>query len=140
MYWRSFSTLFTPGYVHHVHGGHQSNQRKPPTCLKLVTNFITSSFIEKYTTPQLQKKKCDSEWASGCCLSTNEDFFLSVISWLEHVIFRWDDNGVRFMLDQHGELDFYSASSLKQQTVGIHVAPLGRIIKISRQPIFTLTP
>jgi predicted HNH restriction endonuclease len=34
---------------------------------------------------------------------------------------------VRFVLDKHAELDFYSASSLKQQTAGRHVAPLGHI-------------
>ena len=32
-----------------------------------------------------------------------------------------DDDDVRFVLDQHAELDFYSASSLKQQSVGRHV-------------------
>jgi hypothetical protein len=37
---------------------------------------------------------------------------------------------VRYVLDQHAELDFYSASSLKQQSVGRHVAPLGHIILI----------
>jgi hypothetical protein len=39
---------------------------------------------------------------------------------------------VRFVLDQHAELDFYSASSLKQQSAGRHVAPLGHIILIRR--------
>ena len=38
------------------------------------------------------------------------------------------------------ELDFYSANSLKQQSAGIHVAPLGHIILIPSQPVFTLTP
>jgi hypothetical protein len=31
---------------------------------------------------------------------------------------------VCFVLDQHAELDFYSASSLKQQSADKHVAPL----------------
>ena len=35
----------------------------------------------------------------------------SVISWQEQVIFWWD---VRFVLDQHSELDFNSARSLKR--------------------------
>jgi hypothetical protein len=30
----------------------------------------------------------------------------------------------RFVLDQHAELDFYSASSLKQHSAGRHVSPL----------------
>jgi hypothetical protein len=37
---------------------------------------------------------------------------------------------VRFVLDQHAELDFYSASSLKQQSTDRHVAPLGQIIAV----------
>jgi hypothetical protein len=43
-------------------------------------------------------------------------------------------------LDQHVELDIYSASSLKQQSVGRHVAPLGHIIPTPSQPVFALTP
>ena len=53
----------------------------------------------------------------------------SPISWWEQVTFWWDDN-VRFILDQHAELDFYSASSLKQQSADRHVAPLEHIILI----------
>jgi hypothetical protein len=34
------------------------------------------------------------------------------------------DNDVRFILDQQAELDFYSSSSLKQQSTGRHVASL----------------
>jgi hypothetical protein len=45
-----------------------------------------------------------------------------------------------FFLDQHAELGFYSASSLKQQSVGRHVAPLGHIILIPSQPVFALSP
>jgi len=44
------------------------------------------------------------------------------------------------VLDQHAELDLYSASSLKQQSAGRHVAPLGHIILIPRQPVFALSP
>ena len=44
------------------------------------------------------------------------------------------------VLDQHAELDFYSASSLKQQFAGRHVAPLGNIILIPSQPVFALSP
>ena len=35
----------------------------------------------------------------------------------------WDDNDVCFIQDQHAEFNFYCASSLKQQSAGIHVAP-----------------
>jgi hypothetical protein len=54
--------------------------------------------------------------------------------------FKWDEDEVRFVLDQHAELDFYSVSSLKQQSAGRLVAPLGHIILIMSQPVFTLTP
>jgi hypothetical protein len=52
------------------------------------------------------------------------------VSWREQVNFQWDDDKVRFVLDQHAELDFYSASSLNQQSADRHVAPLGHIILI----------
>jgi hypothetical protein len=51
-----------------------------------------------------------------------------------------DDNEIRFVLDQHAELDFYSANSLKQHSTGRHVAPLGHIILIPSQPAFALFP
>ena len=43
----------------------------------------------------------------------------SAISRREKVNFQQDDDEVRFGLDQHAELDFNSASSLKQQSVGM---------------------
>ena len=55
----------------------------------------------------------------------------------EYVNFQWKDE-VRFVPDQHAELDMYSASSLKQQFVGRHVAPHGHIILIPSQPVFLL--
>jgi len=58
----------------------------------------------------------------------------------EQVNFQWYDDEVRFVLDQHADLDFYSSSSMKQQSAGRHVAPLGHIILIPRQPVFALTP
>jgi hypothetical protein len=44
-----------------------------------------------------------------------------------------------FVLDQHAELDFYSVSSLKQQSEDRHVAPLGHIILIQRKLVFVST-
>jgi hypothetical protein len=46
--------------------------------------------------------------------------------------------GPLFVLDQPAEMDFHSASSLKQQSAGRHVAPLGHIILIPSQPVFLL--
>jgi hypothetical protein len=41
------------------------------------------------------------------------------MSWREEINFQWDDDDdeVLFVLDQHAELDFYSASSLKRQVI-----------------------
>ena len=57
----------------------------------------------------------------------------------------WDghEDDVRFVLDQHVELEFfYSADSLKQQAAGRHVTPLRHIILIPSQPsgLYLQTP
>ena len=62
------------------------------------------------------------------------------MSWREQVNFQSDDDEVRFVLDQHAELEIYSASSLKQQSAGRYVAPLVHIILIQSQPVFALNP
>jgi hypothetical protein len=49
--------------------------------------------------------------ASDCCLTPIQQF--SAILWWEQVNFQSEDDEARFVLDQHTELDFYSASSLK---------------------------
>ena len=65
---------------------------------------------------------------------------MSAISWREQVNFQWDDDEVHFVIDQHAELDFYSDSSMKQQSAGRHITPLGHIILIPSQPISALSP
>ena len=65
---------------------------------------------------------------------------MSSILWPEQFNFQWDDDDVRFVLGQHGELDFHSASSQKQQSADRHVASLGHIILIPSQPVFGLSP
>ena len=45
---------------------------------------------------------------------------------IAQVNFQWNDDEICFVLDQHA-LDFYSASSLKQQPVDRHIVPLGHI-------------
>jgi hypothetical protein len=73
---------------------------------------------------------------SECCLTP-----ISAISWREQVNFQSDDDDeVNFVLDQHADLDFYSARSLKQESADRHVAPLGHIILITSQPVFALSP
>ena len=56
------------------------------------------------------------------------------ISWREQVNVQWDDDKVSLIPDQHAELNFDCASALKQHSAGRHVAPLGNIILIPRQP------
>jgi hypothetical protein len=51
---------------------------------------------------------------SDCCLTPIQQNLL----WREQINFQGDDDEVRFVPDQHAELDFYSASSLKQQSAG----------------------
>jgi hypothetical protein len=79
----------------------------------------------------------ESEWVIVVqCQFSN----FSAISLQDQVNFQWDDDEVHFVLDQHAELDFYSASSLKQQFADRHVPPLGHIILIPSQPVFALSP
>ena len=77
-----------------------------------------------------------SEWL---LFNANSAFF-SAISWREQINFSWDDAEVLFVPDQHAELDFYSAGSLKQKSAGRYVAPLGQISLIPSQPVFALFP
>jgi hypothetical protein len=66
----------------------------------------------------------------------------SVISWREQVLFwrdDYDDDNVRVVLNEHSELDFYSTSSLKQQSAKRHVAPPGHIILIPSKTVYAVT-
>ena len=76
-----------------------------------------------------------------CCLFFFDIRTLITLSCLQSLLtFWWDDNDVRFILDQQAELDFYSSSSLKQQSTGRHVSPLWHIILFPCQPVFAITP
>ena len=76
-----------------------------------------------------------SEWVLLNANSANSQLYHGE----EQVNFQWDDDEVHFILDQHAELDFYSARPLKQQSAGRHVAQLGHIILIPSQPVFALS-
>jgi hypothetical protein len=39
---------------------------------------------------------------------------ISAISWREQVNFKWDDDEIRFVLDQHAEYYFYIISFIKK--------------------------
>jgi hypothetical protein len=64
----------------------------------------------------------------------------SAISWWEQINFQWDDDDVRFVLDNTPSWNFYCASSLKQHSADSHVAPLRHVILIQSQPVFALSP
>jgi predicted alpha/beta hydrolase len=49
-----------------------------------------------------------------------------------------DDDDDDDVLDQHALLDFYCAFSMKQQSMGRYVTPLGHINLISNQPVSLL--
>ena len=53
---------------------------------------------------------------SDYCLTPTQFFSYRYI--MARTSFWWDDDEVCFVLDQHAELDIYSASSLKQQSAG----------------------
>jgi hypothetical protein len=96
---------------------------------------------------QQQKPNCHCKWVMGSKTMTEwvivvnaNSAICSAISWREQLSFQWDDDEVRFVLDQHAELDFYSARSLKQQSADRHVAAFGHIILIPSQPVFALSP
>ena len=50
---------------------------------------------------------------------TNEQFFSYTMTLTSYIQF--DHNEVRFVQDQHIYLDFYSASSRKQQSTGSYI-------------------
>jgi hypothetical protein len=60
--------------------------------------------------------------------------------WYLRFFRRWDDDDVRFVIDQDAELDFVNASSLKQQSECRHVAPFWHIILILSQTVFVVSP
>jgi hypothetical protein len=92
--------------------------------------------IPFYHNSKKNNERTSTEWVSDCCLTPTQQF--SAILWREQVNFQLYDDEVRFVLDQHAELDAYSASSLKQQSTDRHVAPRRHIILIPSQPVFAL--
>jgi hypothetical protein len=61
-----------------------------------------------------------SDWVSDYRLTPNEQCFSYIMVWTSYI--QWNNGDVRFVLDQHAELDFYSARSLTQQSAENHVA------------------
>jgi len=80
--------------------------------------------------------KCNIiEWMqqiSDCCLTPNLHFFSYIKARTSYI--RWYDDDL-FVLDQHAQFDFYSASTMKQQSAVRHVAPLEHFILILSETI-----
>ena len=71
------------------------NERWPFACLKGNNCFKTYNFLIKVENVQMVYSILGSEWAS----------VVSASSWREQTKFQWYDDEVRFVLDQHAELD-----------------------------------
>jgi predicted alpha/beta hydrolase len=87
--------------------------------------------MENFSLNPLLYSVCD------CCLTTSEQFFNTMMR-ISYI--RWDDDDDLFVLDQQVLLDFYCASSLKQQPADRHVAPLGHIILILKPSTCSYSP
>ena len=62
-------------------------------------NYASMSTAGEATETALVKQS-NSKWLEyDCCLTPTQQF--SAISWREQVNFQWNDNEVRFALDQH---------------------------------------
>ena len=59
---------------------------------------------------------------------------ISAISWREQITFRWDDNDIYFVLNQHAKL------KLKQLSKRRHVPPLRHIFLTLSHTVFASTP
>jgi hypothetical protein len=68
----------------------------------------------------------------------NMQFFSYIMVRTSYI--QWDDNDIHFVLDKHALLDFYSANSLKQQSVGDMSPPLRHIILIQSQSAIAFFP
>ena len=64
------------------------------------------------------------------------------VLWQEFVLFWWDDDDddICFVLDQHAELNFYSASSLKQQSLVDMSFHLDTLFWFRANQFFSLCP
>jgi hypothetical protein len=66
---------------------------------------------------------------------------VAAISWREQVNFLWDDDDVRFVLDQHAELDFIVLghwNNSKREDMSLNSSE--NIILIASQLVFALFP
>ena len=64
--------------------------------------------------PQWAVSECDQSWVTAvACIgvwSVVVNHSIGVSDGENKLFFQWDDDEIRFVVDQHAELDFYSAS------------------------------
>jgi hypothetical protein len=73
-----------------------------------------SNFDRVYSELSIVCQIFPTEWASDCCLTPTQHLFSYIMA--RTINFQWNDDEVRFVLDQHTEFDIYSARALKQQS------------------------
>ena len=100
------------------------------------TSYVMVRTSEQYTSYVMARTS--EQYTSYVMARTSEQYTSYVMARTSYI--RRDDDDVRSVLEQHVQLDVYSASSLKQQSSGRHVAPLKHIILIPNQPVFGLHP
>jgi hypothetical protein len=134
-----YSCLFVPLLVWgRLHTEDSQEQRKEAIPIRYEATPAARSF-QQLPLSRNWLIDCLIDWVSEWVLLSANSTMFSAITWREQVNFQWDDAEVRFELDQ--QLEFYSASSLKQQSAGSrHASPLGHIILIPSQPVFALSP
>ena len=69
---------------------------------------------------------------SDCWLASSEQLFIYIMARTRYIKLC----SLYIVLDQRAKLEYYSASSQKQQSMGMHVTPLGHVILI---PVFVLS-
>ena len=98
------------------------------------TSHVMERTSEQYTSYVMAKRS--EQYTSYVMARTSEKYTSYLMARTSYI--QRDDDDVRSVLDQHTQWDVYSASSLKQQSSGRHVAPLKHIILIPSQPGFGL--
>jgi hypothetical protein len=89
------------------------------------------------STSQIKNQEL-SNWSEWVIVVYRKLCKFSAISMREQVNVQWDDDEVRFELDQHAYLDLYSASELKQQSTDRNVDSLGHILLIPSSSLLFL--
>jgi hypothetical protein len=99
----------------------------------LVLPWISSKLqILIYTTISKQHKNLNQQLSEWLLFKAKWEMFQLHVHVYhgenKYFLIWWVHNNACFLLDQHAKLDFYSDSSLKQESMGRHAAPIRHII------------